>query len=564
MNEDIANDQWNEDLDSLEPQAPAEFVGPQQPLTPKEKAKKDRDQRQKVRAIRRTAVKVANKRRPIVSIVRPVVGATMEDFNSILDTFTRLADRLTRRSNIEISHIITARSLYKSLGKIYKKLGPADIIVLAEAYANAGALMGTISSRFTGNKGIVGRAGNSFKVARGMVKRTGDGIRNKLTATKNAAANTLIGRGVMGLSSALVKFTKKTSGFFGGMMTLARKPLNLLGGGGIFDMIGKGIGLAMLAATVLAPIVQGIDAALTEKFGPDYVKAAIKKVWNASWSFLVDEVKKFLGISTAAQVEKEQAGRDRYQATIGGPNQDKQAKLENVRNDAQKAYDKDPSKENAEKLDAATKASSQTFITDVNNEMATLTTRVQGQLENRRSTNPIMGLVGKSMDFTMTASILKTRLQGVSNEDLSEDNRKRLVKILDEVDMLGSPEEQASAKELRALLNSKRTPGVPSQIKPVGSAGAAQSVGAPSAGAPSSAAAPTFVNGGSVKVAPAGEPMETAGGVTAEQPPPPQEKPQASSGGSRGGHVAGGYTASSVPNNAVADGLLLLNAGVLA
>ncbi len=112
MNEDIANDQWNEDLDSLEPQAPAEFVGPQQPMTPKEKAKKDRAQRQKVRAIRRTAVKVANNRRPIVSIGRPQVGATMEDFNSILDTYH------TSIMNREVTVEEGVASMNEQVGKI--------------------------------------------------------------------------------------------------------------------------------------------------------------------------------------------------------------------------------------------------------------------------------------------------------------------------------------------------------------------------------------------------------------------------------------------------------------
>lgn len=563
MNEDIANEQWGEDLESLVPVEPAEFVGPQQPMTPKEKAKKDRDQRQKVRAIRRTAVKVANKRRPIVSIVRPQVGATMEDFNSILDTFTRLADRLTRRSNIEISHIITARSLYKSLGKIYKKLGPADIIVLAGAYANAGSLMATISSRFTGTKGIVGRAGNSFKVARGMVKRTGDGIRNKLTATKNAAANTLIGRGVVGLSSALVKFTKKTSGFFGGMMTLARKPLNLLGGGGIFDMIGKGIGLAMLAATVLAPIVQGIDKALTQNFGPDYVKAAIKKVWDASWSFLVDQVKKFLGIDAQEQAAKRDDWEKRGTGIVPGSKESAdQVKAEKDLQAARAAQKEAPSTENAAKVDAATAAASKQYSIGINSSITDRVAYIKGKMEDRRSTNPLRGLLGSIGAVNNNMQSVKDKLSKIDPGDVTKETRARLEPILNEAEILGSPEEKATAREIRALLARPKGSGAATISKTTESK-VAGSTASP-AGAPSSAAAPAFVNGGSVKVAPAGEPMETAGGVTAEQPPPPQEKPQASSGGSRGGHVAGGYTASSVPNNAVADGLLLLNAGVLA
>ena len=164
-------------------------------------------------------------------------------------------------------------------GKIGGKIGQM-------AREDLGALTGALA------KPIGHMMDNNPRVAN-AIRWVGKGVNTLATNVKDASheAFTWIGKKLSFLGNKLQGFLTKhmpsTTGFFGTLL-----------------------GLAALLPTIIGPALKGIDAALTERFGPDYIQTFMKGLWANAWGFLTEKVKSLLGMKTAAEEKSEAAAKN--------------------------------------------------------------------------------------------------------------------------------------------------------------------------------------------------------------------------------------------------------------
>ena len=116
-----------------------------------------------------------------------------------------------------------------------------------------------------------------------------------------------IAKGAFATANAVRDTTKDTFKWLGKRMTLMMGTLaRFLKApfGGSSNGLASLIGLGALAATVIKPMLEGIDAELKRRFGEKYIEDFISGLWSKSWSFLVKQIKGFLGIKEEAPEAK--------------------------------------------------------------------------------------------------------------------------------------------------------------------------------------------------------------------------------------------------------------------
>ncbi len=111
------------------------------------------------------------------------------------------------------------------------------------------------------------------------IKQVDSGLRAVGNAVKLTGKETLkwINKHLSGLASKLWSFLK--SPFSGGG-----------GGFGMSDLLG----LAVLGPSVIKPLLEGIDKALSEKYGEHYIQNFFSGVWDSAKTFVSDQIKVFI------------------------------------------------------------------------------------------------------------------------------------------------------------------------------------------------------------------------------------------------------------------------------
>lgn len=100
-------------------------------------------------------------------------------------------------------------------------------------------------------------------------------------------------------SETISNLTKDSEAWLGKKLSFLGSTLRRLiprADGGKAGLLGNLFGLAMLIPSLIAPALEGINAALEEKFGKHYVRDFLVGLWDKSLAFLSDKIKDILGI----------------------------------------------------------------------------------------------------------------------------------------------------------------------------------------------------------------------------------------------------------------------------
>jgi hypothetical protein len=353
----------------------------------------------------------------------------------------------------------------------------------------------------------------------------------------DVSANTFkwIGKHLKNLSSSLFRFL--------------RSPLR--GGGGITDLLGMGL----LASALIKPMLEGVHAELKKQFGDDYVEKFIKGLWDKSWTFLVSQVKGFLGIKTEEDRAVEYA-KDAQKATEA-KRVAEAAHLANPTTETKKALDHAITEESRTKLAAtvasnnvSSSSSSSKVVSDLSAKLDLYHT-LKGARKTQSKTN-----IQNTLDDQVTVGMLP--------KELAANLKKEGFRVAPEkiqVTASAPPTQSSSSVGTHSSVTASPVPESPvSQASPPSTVSASPGTNSVSAPTPVVSSPPV----GASEPVSSGPPMESSGPVTVKANPP-----QADGGGEShpGGRTGGGSSftpgAAQIPTYMNDDSMMLFNSGVL-
>ncbi len=535
----IADEQWNEELFDFGLGGLTEYADTKQKTTKKTKTKATTPPKESS-----PKIKLQQERLKI-------------KFNDTVLKFNELAEKFMPKPRITASMVIALRTLYKKADLIYKSLADKDK-ALSKIAASISTTMAEVSSRFTEGLDALGSKTKTdrkpaFVGIRNFLGTAKENLKTRVDEKKAQFAGSATGVAITKLASSIKGFTKKSTSFFSSMSRFARKPLDLLGGGGLFDLMGKAVGFAALGSMVIAPILSGIDDYLTKHFGTDeYIKKMIKDVWDSSWTKLKDEVRKFLGMDSAT-VNAAQADIDRRTHAVnshGTQSFDSVADSKDYEEKV-KAADANPTQANKASVEKAKVKMMSSTARDVNNQLSITLNNYKDAKDIERSesilTSPIRRWNARRavVDNSIKAAQLYASL---SESEITPENKvlyEAMIKDASEHGDKGAKDALQFGKDRQGILDKGM-------------------VATEQKSDSSTTMKPPVVQGGNVTVTADKEPMETSGGVTVEKPLPPEQNPQQRPVGVKTSSAGGaGLSAATIPTSAVGDNLVLLNSGVL-
>ena len=159
--------------------------------------------------------------------------------------------------------------------------------VLGNINRNTKSLWTTASSKLGASFGTLSRSSpdSSFILNNPVVVKALKTIGVGTVATAKAVKDTA--------SSTMKWLGSRLTGMAGRLMNFLRSPIQGSG-------LGSLIGMAALATTLIKPMLDGIDAELNSRFGENYIEKFVSGLWTKAWSYLVTQIKSFLGISEDA------------------------------------------------------------------------------------------------------------------------------------------------------------------------------------------------------------------------------------------------------------------------
>ena len=159
--------------------------------------------------------------------------------------------------------------------------------VLGNINRNTKSLWTTASSKLGASFGTLSRSSpdSSFILNNPVVVKALKTIGVGTVATAKAVKDTE--------SSTMKWLGSRLTGMAGRLMNFLRSPIQGSG-------LGSLIGMAALATTLIKPMLDGIDAELNSRFGENYIEKFVSGLWTKAWSYLVTQIKSFLGISEDA------------------------------------------------------------------------------------------------------------------------------------------------------------------------------------------------------------------------------------------------------------------------
>ncbi len=536
----IADEQWNEELSDFGLGGLTEYADTKQKTTKKTKTKATTPPKESS-----PKIKLQQERLKI-------------KFNDTVLKFNELAEKFMPKPRITASMVIALRTLYKKADLIYKSLADKDKKSLSKIAASISTTMAEVSSRFTEGLDALGSKGKTdkkpaFVGIRNFLGTAKENLKTRVDEKKAQFAGSATGVAITKLASSIKGFTKKSTSFFSSMSRFARKPLDLLGGGGLFDLLGKAVGFAALGSMVIAPILSGIDDYLTKHFGTkEYIKKMIKDVWDSSWTKLKDEVRKFLGLDSTA-VNASQADVDRRTHAVnshGTQSFDSYADSKDYEAKVKEA-DANPTQANKAAAEKAKDKMLSSTAKDVNNQLSISLNNYKDAKVIERSesvlTSPIRRWKARRavVDNSIKASQLYASLPAA---EITPENKvlyEAMIKDASEHGDTGAKDTLQFGKDRQGILDKGM-------------------VATKQKSDSSTTMKPPVVQGGNVTVTADKEPMETSGGVTVEKPLPPEQNSQQRPVGVKTSSAGGaGLSAATIPTSAVGDNLVLLNSGVL-
>lgn len=536
----IADEQWNEELSDFGLGGLTEYADPKQKTSRKTKTKAT------------TPPKEAS---PKIKLQQERLKLK---FNDTVLRFNELAEKSMPKPRITASMVIALRTLYKKADLIYKSLADKDKKALSKIAASMSTNMAAVSSRFTEGLDALGSKGKTdkkpaFVGIRNFLGTVKENLKTRVDEKKAQFDSSATGVAITKLASSIKGFTKKSTSFFSSMSRFARKPLDLLGGGGLFDLIGKAVGFAALGSMVIAPILSEIDDYLTKHFGTDeYIKKMIKDVWDSSWTKLKDEVRKFLGLDSTTVNSAQADVARRTDATRRYGTQSFDSYMDSKDYEAKvKEADANPSLANKVAVEKAKNRMISSTAKDANEQLRVSINNynIARSIQKSESvfTSPLIRW-NVMHDIAANKSKAARLYASLPESDITPENKaayEAMIKDASSPNKYAPPYLMEHGKNRRGTLDKKM-------------------VATEQKSDSTTTMKPPVVQGGNVTVTADKEPMETSGGVTVEKPLPPEQNPQQRPVGVKTSSAGGaGLSAATIPTSAVGDSLVLLNSGVL-
>lgn len=213
-------------------------------------------------------------------------------------------------------------SFFKRATAMFRRDNSAPLVEEAEAKPNRLKTGADAARRMLGS-GVAGTKNFFSKDAYGKGRAIGGLLRSGVELSKSsgpvvvktlksiAAGTVATGKAVKDATTSTFKWLgKRMSSMVSTLGRFLRAPF----GGGAGDTLSSLFGFAALAATIIKPMIDGIDAELTRRYGDKYIQDFIGSIWSKSWSYLVNQIKRFLGIDDESTAKRQEAEAKRQAA----------------------------------------------------------------------------------------------------------------------------------------------------------------------------------------------------------------------------------------------------------